>query len=104
MKNLKNIDDVFHQQKNFYNKPLSWCGFCTLYILLCGLFGKGVTRPYCCKNDAYVFSAMRIGVSAVEWIIILGYGIGDINDNNYLFGKEHGLLFFVAPKNELLKA
>ena len=39
---------------------------------------------------------MRIGVSAVEWIIILGYGIGDINDNNYLFGKEHGLWFFVA--------
>ena len=80
--------------------------YCALYFfffgwgfLFCGFCGHAVTSPYC-QPKAYIFSSMRIGVSMVEWLVIIFWGLlvttGVVNDTDYLFSFGHCLGFFIV--------
>ena len=72
-------------------------------IVFCGFCGFAITPPYkCCwKDEYYMMSSIRIGISLMEWLtlIIVGILIDDdvIQDKtSYLFKIEHCLYFFIG--------
>ena len=74
-----------------------------LYCFFCIYCGCLVTPPYngCCRYKFYPAASMRIGISLVEWIVLIVIGIfidnGTIaNKTSYLFEMDHCLLFLIG--------
>ena len=75
--------------------------FCILGCCMCAYCGFLFLPPYCSMKKRYVFTASRIGLSSIEWIIIVIFGILEyMNDSDeqpyYLFNIDHCLSFFIV--------
>ena len=77
--------------------------WCICMSVLCIFCGYTVTAPYkCCwQDDWYFLSSIRIGMSLMEWIILVIIGILIDNDviqdkSSYLFKTQHCLYFFIV--------
>ena len=83
----------------------SYYNFVSAAILsvFCAFCGCAITPPYTCcwKEKFYFFSSIRIGISLMEWIILIIVGIlveyDVIKDTTkYLFVPQHCLNFFIV--------
>ena len=81
-----------------YNSCSYLCGHWLCYCLFCAPIGWLLMRP-CCKNELFSYAAPRVGMSFVEWGVIILFGYFDLmdkNETNYLFDTDHCLYFFIV--------
>ena len=73
-----------------------WCGgICCGSCFCCA--GAAVLFSTCCllREEWYVHMTIRIGVSMLEWTILIIWGSVDDKKYHYLFSANHGLSIFI---------
>ena len=73
-----------------------WCGgICCGSCFCCA--GAAVLFSTCCllREEWYVHMTIRIGVSMLEWTILIIWGSVDDEKSDYLFSANHGLSIFI---------
>merc|ERR1712130_244124 len=80
------------------------CFMMTLMACCCCYIPSVLLSTLCCfgNNEHYMHPDFRIGISMIEWIILIGFGISDYvnkddeNVTNFLFDQQYGLYVFIV--------
>merc|ERR1712130_238756 len=80
------------------------CFIMTLTTCFCCYIPSVLLSTLCCfgNNEHYMHPDFRIGISMIEWIILIGFGISDYvnkddeNVTNFLFDQQYGLYVFIV--------